>query len=53
MILDWQGALDSVIHHPLFGLGITLGSLKGLHVLDLFPGQGLLELELYLAYVNA
>src|SRR5471030_96406 len=26
MILDWQGALDSVIHHPLFGIGITLGA---------------------------
>jgi putative effector of murein hydrolase len=26
MILDWHGALDSVIHHPLFGIGITLGA---------------------------
>ena len=25
MMLDWQGALDAVIHHPLFGIGITLG----------------------------
>ena len=26
MIFDWQGALDAVIHHPLFGIGITLGA---------------------------
>ncbi|MGI4841609.1 MAG: LrgB family protein [Janthinobacterium lividum] len=26
MTLDWQGTLDSVIHHPLFGIGITLGA---------------------------
>lgn len=26
MMLDWQGALNSVIHHPLFGIGITLGA---------------------------
>ncbi|QHA84638.1 LrgB family protein [Pseudomonas mediterranea] len=26
MILDWQGAWASVIHHPLFGIGITLGA---------------------------
>ena len=26
MMLDWQGALDAVIHHPLFGIGITLGA---------------------------
>lgn len=26
MNLDWQGALDAVIHHPLFGIGITLGA---------------------------
>jgi predicted murein hydrolase (TIGR00659 family) len=26
MSLDWQGTLDSVIHHPLFGIGITLGA---------------------------
>ncbi|HGM5578491.1 TPA: LrgB family protein [Pseudomonas putida] len=25
MSLDWQGALEAVIHHPLFGMGITLG----------------------------
>jgi predicted murein hydrolase (TIGR00659 family) len=25
MSLDWNGALDSVIHHPLFGIAITLG----------------------------
>lgn len=25
MSLDWNGAWDSVIHHPLFGIGITLG----------------------------
>ncbi|WP_297837343.1 LrgB family protein [Pseudomonas sp.] len=25
MSLDWSGALDSVIHHPLFGIAITLG----------------------------
>jgi O-antigen ligase len=24
--VDWQGALDAVIHHPLFGIGITLGA---------------------------
>ena len=26
MMLDWQGAVDSVVHHPLFGIGITLGA---------------------------
>ena len=26
MSLDWHGALDAVIHHPLFGIGITLGA---------------------------
>ena len=26
MILDWQGAWTAVIHHPLFGIGITLGA---------------------------
>ncbi|NWB84364.1 LrgB family protein [Pseudomonas gingeri] len=26
MSLDWQGAWASVIHHPLFGIGITLGA---------------------------
>ncbi|WP_191486346.1 LrgB family protein [Pseudomonas sp. FEN] len=26
MTFDWQGAWASVIHHPLFGIGITLGS---------------------------
>lgn len=26
MTLDWQGTLNSVIHHPLFGIGITLGA---------------------------
>lgn len=26
MIPDWQGAWTSVIHHPLFGLAITLGA---------------------------
>ena len=26
MILDWHGALEAVIHHPLFGIGITLGA---------------------------
>ncbi len=26
MSLDWQGALDAVVHHPLFGIGITLGA---------------------------
>lgn len=26
MMLDWQGAWTSVIHHPLFGIGITLGA---------------------------
>ena len=26
MTLDWHGALDAVIHHPLFGIGITLGA---------------------------
>ncbi|MGC1330597.1 MAG: LrgB family protein [Pseudomonas sp.] len=24
--MDWQGAIESVIHHPLFGIGITLGA---------------------------
>jgi predicted murein hydrolase (TIGR00659 family) len=26
MTLDWQGTLNAVIHHPLFGIGITLGA---------------------------
>ena len=26
MTLDWHGALDAVIHHPLFGIGITLAA---------------------------
>ncbi|WP_296246730.1 LrgB family protein [Pseudomonas sp. UBA4194] len=26
MMLDWQGAVAAVIHHPLFGIGITLGA---------------------------
>ena len=26
MMFDWQGALAAVIHHPLFGIGITLGA---------------------------
>ncbi|WP_248799367.1 LrgB family protein [Pseudomonas sp. MWU13-2105] len=26
MSLDWQGAWAAVIHHPLFGIGITLGA---------------------------
>ncbi len=26
MMLDWQGALDAVVHHPLFGIGVTLGA---------------------------
>ena len=26
MIFDWHGAWASVIHHPLFGIGITLGA---------------------------
>ncbi len=26
MTLDWQGAWAAVIHHPLFGIGITLGA---------------------------
>lgn len=26
MILDWQGAWQALIHHPLFGIGITLGA---------------------------
>ncbi|MNE10725.1 Inner membrane protein YohK [compost metagenome] len=26
MSLDWHGTLDVVIHHPLFGIGITLGA---------------------------
>ena len=26
MIGDWQGAWAAVIHHPLFGIGITLGA---------------------------
>jgi len=26
MILDWQGATQAVIHHPLFGIGITLAA---------------------------
>ena len=25
-MLDWQGAAQAVIHHPLFGIGITLGA---------------------------
>jgi predicted murein hydrolase (TIGR00659 family) len=26
MIFDWQGAVASVVHHPLFGVGITLAA---------------------------
>jgi predicted murein hydrolase (TIGR00659 family) len=26
MTLDWQGAVGAMVHHPLFGLGITLAS---------------------------
>lgn len=26
MTVEWQSALQSVIHHPLFGIGITLGA---------------------------
>lgn len=26
MMLDWQGALDAVVHHPLFGIGLTLAA---------------------------
>ncbi len=26
MSLDWHGAVQAVIHHPLFGIGITLGA---------------------------
>ena len=26
MSLDWQGAVQAVVHHPLFGIGITLGA---------------------------
>ncbi|MEB0159566.1 MULTISPECIES: LrgB family protein [unclassified Pseudomonas] len=26
MTIDWSGALGSVIHHPLFGIAITLGA---------------------------
>ncbi|MBJ9977966.1 LrgB family protein [Pseudomonas sp. S75] len=26
MSLDWQGAAQAVIHHPLFGIGLTLGA---------------------------
>ena len=26
MMLDWQGATQAVIHHPLFGIGITLAA---------------------------
>ena len=26
MLFDWHGAWASVIHHPLFGIGITLGA---------------------------
>ncbi|MDR3589485.1 MAG: LrgB family protein, partial [Negativicutes bacterium] len=26
MNLDWHGAVGSVTHHPLFGIGITLGA---------------------------
>lgn len=28
MTFDWQGAWAAVIHHPLFGIGITLGALN-------------------------
>ncbi|MDD0973223.1 LrgB family protein [Pseudomonas fontis] len=24
--MDWHGAIEAVIHHPLFGIGITLGA---------------------------
>ena len=26
MMLDWQGAAGAVTHHPLFGIGVTLGA---------------------------
>ncbi|MBV4532739.1 LrgB family protein [Pseudomonas farsensis] len=26
MIFDWHGALEAVIHHPLFGIGVTLAA---------------------------
>lgn len=26
MMLDWQGATQAVVHHPLFGIGITLAA---------------------------
>lgn len=26
MSLDWHGAVQAVVHHPLFGIGITLGA---------------------------
>ena len=26
MMLDWHGATQAVIHHPLFGIGITLAA---------------------------
>ncbi|MDF0731414.1 LrgB family protein [Pseudomonas entomophila] len=26
MSLDWHGALEAVIHHPLFGIGVTLAA---------------------------
>lgn len=29
MSLDWQGAINAVIHHPLFGIGLTLGVYQG------------------------
>lgn len=25
--MAWQAALEAVIHHPLFGVGVTLGAL--------------------------
>lgn len=28
MSLEWQAAWDAVIHHPLFGVGITLGAFQ-------------------------
>ena len=28
MNLDWHGALEAVIHHPLFGIGITLAAFQ-------------------------
>ena len=43
MTLEWQGAWQAVIHHPLFGIGITLGVEGEVAGGDLQRGGGFVE----------